>query len=205
VWWLYLLDLSYWGASTPPFISKGRGYKEGNRVTYNMIPIRTLSLLAYFTDIAIYALGSMPWSSRIFWMVGRVVLDPSLGYLSPCGGTSGTNPRHSIYALYPQRKKVAFKIYRVGPQIIRGVMSHNTGFSLDLSDCLLTAQREIHYLCTRLADTEHTLRACEMMQASQDNDIYSSDQDTWAATSPGVGTGEELLLDSLLPSGSYTH
>jgi hypothetical protein len=52
----------------------GRGYKEGNRVGYNMIPIRTLSLLAYFTyiliDIIIYALGSKPWSSRIFWMVG---------------------------------------------------------------------------------------------------------------------------------------
>jgi hypothetical protein len=47
-----------------------RGYKEGNRVGYNMIPIRTLFLLAYFTyifiDIIIYALGSTPWSSGIF-------------------------------------------------------------------------------------------------------------------------------------------
>jgi hypothetical protein len=38
----------------------GRGYKEGNRVSYNMIPIRTLSLLAYFIDIAIYALRNTP-------------------------------------------------------------------------------------------------------------------------------------------------
>jgi hypothetical protein len=49
---------------------RGPGYKEGNRVGSNMIPIRTLSLLAYFTyifiDIIIYALGSMPWSSGIF-------------------------------------------------------------------------------------------------------------------------------------------
>jgi hypothetical protein len=48
----------------------GVGYKEGNRVGYNMIPIRTLSLLAYFTyifiDIIIYALWSMAWSFRIF-------------------------------------------------------------------------------------------------------------------------------------------
>jgi hypothetical protein len=53
-----------------------------------MIPIRTLSLLVYFTyiliDIIIYALGSKPWSSGIFRMVGRVIVDPSLGISSPC-------------------------------------------------------------------------------------------------------------------------
>jgi hypothetical protein len=68
--WLRLLDLSSRGASNPPFISKGRGYKEGNRVAYNMISIKTLSLLAYFTyifiDIIIYVLGSTPWFSGIF-------------------------------------------------------------------------------------------------------------------------------------------
>jgi hypothetical protein len=39
-----------------------------------MIPIRTLSLIAYFSyifiDIIIYALESMPCSPGIFWMVG---------------------------------------------------------------------------------------------------------------------------------------
>jgi hypothetical protein len=39
-----------------------------------MISIRTLSLLTYFTyifiDVIIYALGSMPRSYEIFWMVG---------------------------------------------------------------------------------------------------------------------------------------
>jgi hypothetical protein len=53
-----------------------------------MIPIRTLSLLAYFTyifrDIVIYALESTSWSSGIFWMVGRVITDPSMGLPSPC-------------------------------------------------------------------------------------------------------------------------
>jgi hypothetical protein len=66
---------------------RGRDYKEGNRVIYNMISNRTLSLLAYFTyisvDIIIYALGSTSWSSRIFCMVGRVITDTSLGLLSP--------------------------------------------------------------------------------------------------------------------------
>jgi hypothetical protein len=86
-------------ASTPPFISNGgRGYKEGNRVGYNMISIMTLSLFAYFTyifiDIIIYALGSTAWSSEIFWIVSRVVADPFLGLPSLWGGTPGTNPRH---------------------------------------------------------------------------------------------------------------
>jgi hypothetical protein len=63
------------GASTPPFYIQGvRGYKKGNRVGYNMTPIRTLSVHAYFIDISIdiiiYALGRTPWSSGIYWMVG---------------------------------------------------------------------------------------------------------------------------------------
>jgi hypothetical protein len=53
-----------------------------------MIPIRTLSLLAYFTyismDIIIYDVENMSWSSRISWMVGRVIADSSLGHPSPC-------------------------------------------------------------------------------------------------------------------------
>jgi hypothetical protein len=67
--------------------------------------------------------------------------------------------KNSIYALYPRRKKDAFKISRVDPQIFRGAMSHSMTLSLDLSDRLLAAQREIHYLRTRLVDTEDTLHA----------------------------------------------
>jgi hypothetical protein len=81
-----VLCLSLWGCLYPSFYIKGgRGYNEGNRVGYNMISIRTLSLLTYFTDIAICALGNMPWSSRIFLMVGRIIADRSLGLLSLCG------------------------------------------------------------------------------------------------------------------------
>jgi hypothetical protein len=63
--------------------------------------------------------------------------------------------KDSIYALYPQRKKDAFKISRVDPSIFRGAMGHTTSLSLDLSDRLLDAQREIHYHRTQLADTEY--------------------------------------------------
>jgi hypothetical protein len=71
--------------------------------------------------------------------------------------------KNSIYALYPRRKKSAFKISRVGPHIFRGAMSHSTSLSLDLSNRLLVAQREIHYLRSRLADTEDTMRAHRRM------------------------------------------
>jgi hypothetical protein len=50
-----------------------------------MITMRAISLLAYFTDITIYALRSTLWSSRILWIVGRVIADSSLDLLSPCG------------------------------------------------------------------------------------------------------------------------
>jgi hypothetical protein len=54
----------------PILLYPRRGYKECNRVGYNMISIRTLSLLVYFTyifiDIIIYTLGSTTWSSGIF-------------------------------------------------------------------------------------------------------------------------------------------
>jgi hypothetical protein len=81
--------------------------------------------------------------------------------------------KDSIYTLYPQRKKDAFKISRVDPQIFSGAMSHNTSLLLDLSDCLLVAQREIHYLRPQLADIEDTLCAHQRMQAGQDNYLYS--------------------------------
>jgi hypothetical protein len=115
--------------------------------------------------------------------------------------TSWNHSRHcdlknTIYVLYPRRENDAFKIFR-------GAMFHNTSLSLDLSDRLLPAQREIHYLRTRLADTEDTLCAHQRMQAGQDSFFYSSFQDTWTSTSYRVGTGEEPLVDSCLQSGSY--
>jgi hypothetical protein len=75
-------------------------------------------------------------------------------------------------------------------------MFHSTSLSLDLSDHLLAAQREIHYLRTQPADTKDTLRARQRMQASQDSDFYSSDQDTWTAMSSRVGTREESPVDN---------
>jgi hypothetical protein len=44
-------------------------------------------------------------------------------------------------------------------------MSYSTSLSLDLSDRLLAAKRDIHYIRIRLADTGDTLRAHQRMQA----------------------------------------
>jgi hypothetical protein len=65
---------------------RGQGYKEVNRVSYNMIPIRTLYLFPEFTylsiDIAICALRDTSWSSgRCNESMGR---RGSLGHLSRC-------------------------------------------------------------------------------------------------------------------------
>jgi hypothetical protein len=54
-------------------------------------------------------------------------------------------------------------------------MAHSTSLSLELSNRLLATQKEIHYLRTRLADIEDTLRAHQRVQAGQDSDLYSLD------------------------------
>jgi hypothetical protein len=52
-----------------------------------MTPIITLYLFIYFTyisiDIIIYVFEGTSWPSKIFWMVDRVITDPSLDLLSP--------------------------------------------------------------------------------------------------------------------------
>jgi hypothetical protein len=74
MWWLLLVGFNLTSSSSPLGVTlplllylRGRGYKEGNQVSYNMILIRTLSLLTYFTyifiDIIIYALKNTSWTS----------------------------------------------------------------------------------------------------------------------------------------------
>jgi hypothetical protein len=60
-------------------------YEEDNWVSYNIILNMTLSLLIY---IYIYrynylCLRNTSWCSKISWIMGRVVMDPYLGLLSP--------------------------------------------------------------------------------------------------------------------------
>jgi hypothetical protein len=77
-----------WGCLYPSFyIQVGKVTKKVTESVTTLSQSR-LSLLAYFTyfliDIIIYAAGSTPRSSGIFWMVGQVIADPSLGLLTLC-------------------------------------------------------------------------------------------------------------------------
>jgi hypothetical protein len=86
------------GASTLPFISRGRGYKEHNWVGYNIIPIRTLSLLIYFTyifiNINIYVLGVCHMVLWILLDCGSRCSEPLLRPSeSMRGDTPDINPR----------------------------------------------------------------------------------------------------------------
>jgi hypothetical protein len=88
--YIVVVVLDPWECLYPSFYIRGeRGYKEDNRVGYNMISISNLSLLNYFIDISIdiiiYVLRSTSWSSKVFYMVGRVVADSSLGLSNPRG------------------------------------------------------------------------------------------------------------------------
>jgi hypothetical protein len=133
----------------------------------------------------------------------KAVADTAWQALMSWNRSRHSDRKNSIYTLYPWRKKDAFKISRVDPQIFGGVMSHSMSLCLDLSDHLLAAQREIHHLRSRLADTKDTLHARQRMQVSQDSDFYSVDQDTWNATSSRVGTGEEPPVHNCLQSSSH--
>jgi hypothetical protein len=68
-----VVDSSLWVPLPLLLYPRGRSYKEDNRVGYNMIPIRIISLLAYFTyiviDIIIYTLGArhVPLKSSRWW------------------------------------------------------------------------------------------------------------------------------------------
>jgi hypothetical protein len=79
----------------PSFYSQeGWVYKKGNRVGYNIISIRTISLFAYFTDITIYALGNTLWSSEIFWIIESHIGSLLRSSESIWNSILGTNHHH---------------------------------------------------------------------------------------------------------------
>jgi hypothetical protein len=82
------------------YIQGERGYKKGNRDSYNIISIRTLSLLVYVTYIFTYNFLCLGEHVMVFWKV----LDGGPSHNGPLlrpfeslrGGTPGTNPHHRV-------------------------------------------------------------------------------------------------------------
>jgi hypothetical protein len=91
--------------------------------------------------------------------------------------------QNSIHYLLPYRKKNQFKAYRVKKDIPRMEMVHHQDVTVELSAHLLAAQREIETLRIQLWNADATIRDYMRMVEGQTSDLYTSDTDTWSATS----------------------
>jgi hypothetical protein len=112
--------------------------------------------------------------------------------------------QNSIHYLLPYRKKSQFKAYGVKKGIHRMEMVHHQDVTVELSAHLLAAQREIETLRIQLRNADTTIKSYQRMVEGQTSDLYTSDTDTWSATSSVQGPGNELAGSSHSPSGSRT-
>jgi hypothetical protein len=91
--------------------------------------------------------------------------------------------QNSVHYLLPYRKKDPFKAYGVKKDIPRMEMVHHLDVMVELSTCLLVAQREIETLRNQLWNADATIRGYMRMVEGQASDLYASDTYTWTATS----------------------
>jgi hypothetical protein len=90
----------------------------------------------------------------------------------------------------------------VKKDVSRMDMVHHQDVTVELSTRLLATQREIKSLRTQLRNSNATIRGYQRMVEGQASDLYTSDTDTWFATSMIQGSAEEPPVDSHSPSGS---
>jgi hypothetical protein len=105
----------------------------------------------------------------------------------------------------PYRKRDQFKAYGVKRDIPRLEMVHHQDVMVELSTCLLGAQRKIETLRIQLRNAEATIRGYMRMVEGQVSDLYVLDTDTWTATSSVQSSGKEPVVSSHSPSGSRSH
>jgi hypothetical protein len=113
--------------------------------------------------------------------------------------------QNSVHYLLPYRKKDQFKAYGVKRDIPRMEMVHYQDVMVELSTCLLAAQREIETLRIQLWDVHAIIRGYMRMVEGQASDLYASDIDTWTTTSSVQSSGKEPAVSSHSPSGSRSH
>jgi hypothetical protein len=106
--------------------------------------------------------------------------------------------QNSVHYLLPYRKKDQFKAYGVE-------MVHHQDVTVELSTRLLVAQCEIETLRIQLWNADATIRGYMRMVEGQACDLYTSDIDTWTATSSVQSSGKEPTMSSHSPSGSRSH
>jgi hypothetical protein len=112
---------------------------------------------------------------------------------------------NSVYYRLPYRKKDQFKAYEVKRDIPRMEMIHHQDVMVDLSTRLLTAQHEIESLRIQLQNADTTIWGYMRMVEGQASDLYTSDTDTWTATSSVQNSSKELTVSSHSPYGSRSH
>jgi hypothetical protein len=110
--------------------------------------------------------------------------------------------QNSVHYLLPYRKKDQFKAYGVKKDIPRMEMVHNQDVAVLLSTRLLTAQHEIETLHAQLRKADATIQGYMRMVEGQASDLYTSDTDTWTATSSVQSLGKEPAVGNHSPSGS---
>jgi hypothetical protein len=81
-------------------------------------------------------------------------------------------------------------------------MVHHQDVAVELSARLLTAQYKIETLHAQLRNADATIRGYRRMVEGQASDLYTSDTDTWTATSSVQSSGKEPTVSSHSPSGS---
>jgi hypothetical protein len=110
--------------------------------------------------------------------------------------------QNSVHYLLPYQKKDQFKAYGVKRDILRMEMVHHQDVAVELSTHLLTTQHEIETLRTQLRNADATIRGYRRMVEGQASDLYTSDTDTWTATSSVQSLGKEPAVSSHSPFGS---
>jgi hypothetical protein len=80
-------------------------------------------------------------------------------------------------------------------------MVHHQDVAVELSTHLLIAQHEIETLRAQLRNADTTIRGYRRMVDGQASDLYTSDTDTWTASSSVQSLGKEPAVSSHSPSG----
>jgi hypothetical protein len=104
-----------------------------------------------------------------------------------------------VHYLLPYRKKDQFKAYGVKRDIPRMEMVHHQDVMVELSTRLLAAQCKIETLRIQLRNADTTIRGYMRMVEGRASDLYTSDTDTWTATSSVQSSVKEPAVSSHSP------
>jgi hypothetical protein len=87
----------------------------------------------------------------------------------------------------------------VKKDIPRMEMVHHQDVTVELSTRLLAAQLEIETLRIQLRNADTTIQGYMRMVEGQASDLYTSNTDTWMATSSVQSSGKEPAVSSHTP------